>query len=552
MHSHPEWPLLIANIAARPDDDATRLVVADWLDDHGDPARAEFIRVQIELARTDDPARRRMLFRVMDELEFAHEGAWLGPWRLRLLDWIFERGFLSSVRMTAGQFLEYGEELFQFEPVQQLVLAWCNDQEARWVATHPAFRHVRSLNVTWRNRIDFLEALATSPHVSNLQEIHGSAPLKSIPASESVDAKWELQVLRSICRSPRLSSLRAFDLHSFHVGGQRLIDELAGATFASKLRDLDLRNCNLGAKAIRSLAECKTFGKFRSLQLWGNPEIGPQDFAMDHSNFSHLERLQVHEGFLPQLVESAAMLTSLGYLEVANHGSSASAETWQKLIERWPRPREFLVRTGSLDDAVVEAMQRRSWLKTTTRLAFGCSEAGFDILLAMDLPVLREMHPLPDSQISRQFERIHYTELQMTEVMGESATCIRFDNVRELWANINTLSAFLAMLERTKHAQLRRLDINLPTSGSKTDDWTTTYCRLFDQRQFAAIEHLSVVWCEDERDLCDVQTPLTALCNPAVLPRLRSLQLTLPELDDRPTDVIRRLEQRPGVTIEVY
>ena len=29
-----------------PDDDAPRLIYADWLDDHGDPERADFIRVQ--------------------------------------------------------------------------------------------------------------------------------------------------------------------------------------------------------------------------------------------------------------------------------------------------------------------------------------------------------------------------------------------------------------------------------------------------------------------------------------------------------------------------
>jgi len=38
---------------ARPADDAPRLVYADWLDEHGEPAQAAFIRAQIELVRTD-------------------------------------------------------------------------------------------------------------------------------------------------------------------------------------------------------------------------------------------------------------------------------------------------------------------------------------------------------------------------------------------------------------------------------------------------------------------------------------------------------------------
>src|SRR5262245_43514127 len=39
-------------VAGQPDEDAPRLVYADWLDEHGDPDRAEFIRVQCALARS--------------------------------------------------------------------------------------------------------------------------------------------------------------------------------------------------------------------------------------------------------------------------------------------------------------------------------------------------------------------------------------------------------------------------------------------------------------------------------------------------------------------
>lgn len=41
---------LLNAIIARPEDDLPRLVFADWLEDHDECARAEFIRVQIELA----------------------------------------------------------------------------------------------------------------------------------------------------------------------------------------------------------------------------------------------------------------------------------------------------------------------------------------------------------------------------------------------------------------------------------------------------------------------------------------------------------------------
>src|SRR5262249_56850238 len=43
---------LLRAIVATPEDDAPRLVYADWLDEHGVPDWAEFIRVQVELAAT--------------------------------------------------------------------------------------------------------------------------------------------------------------------------------------------------------------------------------------------------------------------------------------------------------------------------------------------------------------------------------------------------------------------------------------------------------------------------------------------------------------------
>jgi uncharacterized protein (TIGR02996 family) len=50
---------LMAAIIANPDEDTPRLALADWLDEHGDKhdrARAEFIRLQCELALLPEDA----------------------------------------------------------------------------------------------------------------------------------------------------------------------------------------------------------------------------------------------------------------------------------------------------------------------------------------------------------------------------------------------------------------------------------------------------------------------------------------------------------------
>lgn len=50
-HGRPEWVALLAAVRAAPGDDLPRLVAADWLDERGEPERAEFVRVQVEAAR---------------------------------------------------------------------------------------------------------------------------------------------------------------------------------------------------------------------------------------------------------------------------------------------------------------------------------------------------------------------------------------------------------------------------------------------------------------------------------------------------------------------
>jgi uncharacterized protein (TIGR02996 family) len=75
-----EREAFIESIAAAPDEDTPRLALADWLDEHGDPARAEFVRLQCRLARAspNEPETGRMLERVK-ELFARHWPEWLGP-----------------------------------------------------------------------------------------------------------------------------------------------------------------------------------------------------------------------------------------------------------------------------------------------------------------------------------------------------------------------------------------------------------------------------------------------------------------------------------------
>ena len=73
----------LADICAHPDDDAPRLIYADWLEERGqrgDAARAEFIRVQCALERGDGDAREQSRLRERQgALLKKHLTAWARP-----------------------------------------------------------------------------------------------------------------------------------------------------------------------------------------------------------------------------------------------------------------------------------------------------------------------------------------------------------------------------------------------------------------------------------------------------------------------------------------
>src|SRR5947208_3614108 len=94
---------LLRAIRDNPDEDTPRLMYADYLDEEGFAARAEFIRVQIERSQLpeDDP-RRRALEDREHELLGEHECAWLGVDMedTELTGWRFDRGFLHEVNAS--------------------------------------------------------------------------------------------------------------------------------------------------------------------------------------------------------------------------------------------------------------------------------------------------------------------------------------------------------------------------------------------------------------------------------------------------------------------
>jgi uncharacterized protein (TIGR02996 family) len=124
-------------LLADPDDDTLRLAMADWFEENDDPERAEFIRVQIELARgVPDRDRLRELRLSQRRLLIAHELEWTAP-LARALErprgtwggWVFRRGFAEYFHLPASLILRCGERLASLTPLRELYLLPASAQQ---------------------------------------------------------------------------------------------------------------------------------------------------------------------------------------------------------------------------------------------------------------------------------------------------------------------------------------------------------------------------------------------------------------------------------------
>src|SRR5580700_1676039 len=99
-----------------PNDNILRLIYADYLDESGcgaSAARAELIRVQVELATLSPLCRRAAELIVrQNQLLTTWERNWLGDWADVLDGWVFRRGFVEAVRADASLFLDHAADWF--------------------------------------------------------------------------------------------------------------------------------------------------------------------------------------------------------------------------------------------------------------------------------------------------------------------------------------------------------------------------------------------------------------------------------------------------------
>jgi uncharacterized protein (TIGR02996 family) len=134
-------------VRACPKADEPRIAFADWLEERCDPL-GEFIRVQCLLAQLPTfDARVLELERRERELLAEHEDAWAGTIADCVDFWVFRRGFIEEIGLSADRWLAHAEEIFALAPIQEVHLTDVNGHLAA-VTLLPELSRVRFLDLS--------------------------------------------------------------------------------------------------------------------------------------------------------------------------------------------------------------------------------------------------------------------------------------------------------------------------------------------------------------------------------------------------------------------
>ena len=249
-----EFLALIRACKAEPEDDAPRLVLADWLEDHGDAERAAFIRRQVAKPNAEV---------LTANPDWAGEwGRWASGRNTRsgndFCRTAFRRGFLH-----VSDF--YSELYDDLRLIQHPPFDWTWVEGIKFGSWHdgdwsPLFHCPRLLELNWLEFIDdhyhsnLVPPLAVCPHLTNLQH------LRFLMVQPGDDG------LRRLSQSSSLGGLRSF---AFDDSGtaRREARAFAQSEVWDQLRSCSFFYNTLGDTALVELGQGRRRPNLESLNI---------------------------------------------------------------------------------------------------------------------------------------------------------------------------------------------------------------------------------------------------------------------------------------------
>ncbi|MEO2090389.1 MAG: TIGR02996 domain-containing protein [Gemmataceae bacterium] len=346
----PDRESFVAAIATAPEDDLPRLVFADWLDEHGEPDRAEFIRTQIEAERTTDADRKAALERRAADLFAEHWPRWFEPFFAGLPDprkcyrisrdtylWTQDglsprrrpfvselwtsRGLVNTIALDASRVpdgFSLGTALGS-EPINFLMVELSGDSQEWRRLSEPALRRITSLELGELSTdeatdLPGMRPAFDDPHLAGVRSLtlrsfrRGSDGMSDATRTPAV-------VIREFERSPLAYRLEALTLWSLNRDGLRVI------TRSDRLRLTDITfGLSRGIEGAGELiADTRFAPAVQSLQVWDNLGNAGLAAIAASDRWHRLTKLEIPaNGITDAGLHALAGASFTPYLEVLN------------------------------------------------------------------------------------------------------------------------------------------------------------------------------------------------------------------------------------------
>jgi len=393
-------------ICERPDDDAPRLILADWLDEQDDP-RGEFIRVQIALSKlTAHDVRRADLVRIEGLLLGRHADLWAEPFRGLATGPVFRRGFVDEVKVTARQFLARPKELFAAGPIRRVHIL---DAAGRLptVMASPFLERLRGLTIYGQHlRSNLAQAVADSPYLGHLKSLHlgrnqigdlGALRLlapTNFPNLEDLDFS-ENELSERFGHAWAEQRGATANLSRLELGGNALgpTGAVAVAGFAGLTR-LGLAGNRVGGPRLASATNAATLLSPTVIDLSGNG-LGPEGLArlLDAPRPTGVLDLDLSRNDLGDdglsLLAAAPALLGLRSLHLSGNGIGDAGLRTLAASSVFRRLGFLDVSNNPIGDNGLRAIHDSRELRSLTRLIY----PGIGVSFAMRISLERKFNP---------------------------------------------------------------------------------------------------------------------------------------------------------------
>jgi uncharacterized protein (TIGR02996 family) len=262
-------------IIEQPDDDTLRLVYADWLDEHGEPERAAFVRAQVWAAQAEpfSPEARKHTATAKQLLDQSRQ-AWAKRVHPLVMAAEFCRGFIERATVNVASFANNAAALFAEEPVRSLqIVRTVPDNSLDPFFDTPQLTRVTRLDLTnLRIAPNEIELLFECPHLTSLTDL----VLRNIPVPPAQ--------LITLLTGPALPALTGLNLADVTNLGPCLTSALSRADHRCFTR-LDLSLITYTSQEIKQILASHCLGNVEELRLGWMPR-GGREGALTHLDLS--------------------------------------------------------------------------------------------------------------------------------------------------------------------------------------------------------------------------------------------------------------------------